>query len=301
MNEIHSLGVVGAGVMGTGIAEAAAAAGFPVTVVKATPGSVDGARARLERGLAAKVSAGTLAPSSRDALLGRIAWTGERDALAGVDMVVESVVEELGVKQRLFADVAARVPGHVILASNTQALRIADIAGAGLHADRSIGLHFFAPVTAMKLVELAHLPSTRADVVAAAAEFVRELGKTAVPVLDSTGLVVNRLLVPYLISAIAACEQGLAGPEEIDTAMRLGCGHRVGPLALADLVGLDTVLAMAERLHAELGDARYQPPALLRRLVESGHMGQKSGVGLYDYRSEPASANTEIWDLGHAA
>src|SRR5206468_579384 len=148
--------------------------------------------------------------------------------------------------------------------------------------DRTIGLHFFSPVPAMKLVELAHLHTTDPEVLRMAMQFVGKLGKTAVPVLDSTGFVVNRLLVPYLIGAISAYEQGLGKPEEIDLAMKLGCGHPMGPLALSDLIGLDIVYAMAKLLHADFQDARYQPPSLLRRLVQDGQLGKKSGIGFYD-------------------
>jgi 3-hydroxybutyryl-CoA dehydrogenase len=297
--------------MGTGIAEVAAAAGHPTIVVKATPGAPDEARKRVEKSLAKQVEKGKLGAAARDEILGRITWTGERERLALTDIVIESVVEELATKQRLFAELDALVPAETIFASNTSTLRISDIARAAGRADRTIGLHFFSPVPAMKLVELAHMNETRPDVVAAATDFVARLGKTAVPVMDSTGFVVNRLLVPYLVGAITAYEQGLARPEEIDTAMRLGCGHPVGPLALADLIGLDVVYAMAKLLVADFHDLRYQPPALLRRLVQNGQLGKKTRLGFYDYRVEPARANDEIWTLvrggayraaeGHAA
>jgi 3-hydroxybutyryl-CoA dehydrogenase len=158
-------------------------------------------------------------------------------------------------------------------------------------------MHFFSPVPAMTLVELAHLPETDADVVAAAIAFVERLGKSPVPVLDSTGFVVNRLLVPYLIGAIAAYGQGLAPAPQIDKAMQLGCGHPMGPLALADFIGLDVVFTMAKLLYKDFGDSRYQPPALLRRMVQDGQLGKKTGLGFYDYSTKPAKPNAAIWVL----
>ncbi len=292
-DEIRTLGIVGAGLMGTGIAEAAAAAGYPTIVVKATPGPIDDVRARVMKSLEKQVAKGKLAAADRDATLGRITWTTDRSALAGADLVVESVIEDLGVKQRLFAELDGIVGDATILASNTSTLRIADLAG-GARRDRTIGLHFFSPVPAMKLVELAHLPETNLDVLEAGTAFVASLGKTPVPVLDSTGFVVNRLLVPYLVGAIGAYEQGLARPEEIDLAMKLGCGHPMGPLMLCDLIGLDVVYAMAKLLMTDFRDNRYAPPSLLRRLVQDGHLGKKTGRGFYDYTVDPPRANNRI-------
>jgi 3-hydroxybutyryl-CoA dehydrogenase len=285
--------------MGTGIAEVAAAAGFPTVVVKATPGAPDAARVRVERSLGKQVEKGKLAAEARDQILGRITWTTDLGRLGDTDMVIESIVEDLPTKRSLFAALDATLPERAILASNTSTLRIGDLARDLGRSGRTIGLHFFSPVPAMKLVELAHLPGTCPKVVASAQAFVGQIGKTAVPVLDSTGFVVNRLLVPYLVGAIAAFEQGLARPEEIDTAMRLGCGHPVGPLALCDLIGLDVVYAMAKLLFADFHDARYQPPALLRRLVQNGQLGKKAKLGFYDYAVEPARANEELWSLVH--
>jgi 3-hydroxybutyryl-CoA dehydrogenase len=297
MSHIQSVGVVGCGLMGSGIAEVAAAAGFPTIVVKATPGAPDGARVKVERSLAKQVEKGKLGAEARDAILGRITWTTERERLAGADVIIESVIEDLPTKRQLFGELNAIAHERAIFASNTSTLRISDIARESGRGDRTIGMHFFSPVPAMKLVELAHMERTRPEVLAAASAFIAKLGKTAVPVMDSTGFVVNRLLVPYLVGAIVAYEQGLARPDEIDTAMRLGCGHPVGPLALSDLIGLDVVYAMAKLLHADFHDPRYQPPALLRRLVQNRQLGKKTKLGFYDYASEPARTNEEIWDL----
>jgi 3-hydroxybutyryl-CoA dehydrogenase len=300
-SEIKTVGIVGTGLMGSGIAEVCATSGYRTVLVKATPGDAGAVRGKLEKSLARSVEKGKLTPEARDAALANLLVTGDQGALAGADLVIESIVEDLGRKRALFGELDRLVQPGAIFASNTSTLRISEMArGLGREA-RTIGLHFFSPVPAMKLVELAHLQSTLPDVLDVAQKFVARLGKTAVPVLDSTGFVVNRLLVPYLIGAIAAYEQGLARPEEIDLAMKLGCGHPMGPLALSDLIGLDIVYAMAKLLYADFADARYQPPSLLRRLVQDGQLGKKAGKGFYDYagKGEPR-ANEPILELVRA-
>jgi 3-hydroxybutyryl-CoA dehydrogenase len=295
--EIKTVGIVGTGLMGGGIAEACATSGLKTILVKATPGDTGGARAKIEKSLARSVEKGKLAADARDAALARLDVTTDHDALGQADLVIESIIEELPAKRRLFAALHGIVSPGTILASNTSTLRISDLsAGLGME-ERTIGLHFFSPVPAMKLVELAHLPHTAPQVLASAQKFVAGLGKTAVPVLDSTGFVVNRLLVPYLVGAIVAYEQGLARPEEIDTAMKLGCGHPMGPLALSDLIGLDIVYTMAKLLYADFQDPRYQPPSILRKLVQDGHLGKKTGLGFYDYRGGEPRANTQVLAL----
>jgi 3-hydroxybutyryl-CoA dehydrogenase len=295
-NEIKTVGIVGAGLMGRGIAEVAAQAGFSTILVKATPGCTHVVEGQLEQSLEKSVQKGKLSADKKGEILSRLTITTERERLGAADLVIESVVEDLETKQKLFSELQPLTRPDVIFASNTSTLRITDIARQG-REDRTIGLHFFSPVPAMKLVELAHLASTAPAVLDASLSFVSRLGKTAVPVLDSTGFVVNRLLVPYLVGAIAAYEQGLAKPDEIDLAMRLGCGHPVGPLALSDLIGLDVVYAMAKLLYADFKDVRYRPPALLRRLVQQGHLGKKTKLGLFSYKSDPPAANEEIWQL----
>lgn len=289
MTQLRTIGIVGGGLMGTGIAEVAALAGFPVVVVKASGGDVGGLRDRIVKAMAGRVAKGKLAAEAAAAAESRLTFTTDLGALAGCDLVIESIIEDLDAKRALFARLEAIVGPTAVLASNTSTLKIADLAGG--RPARTVGLHFFSPVPAMALVEIAHLPTTAPEVLAACEAFVAALGKTAVPVMDSTGFVVNRLLVPMLLGAIAAYEQRLAGAEQIDTAMRLGCGHPLGPLALSDLIGLDVVYAMAKLLYKEFGDDRYRPPALLRRLVQAGHLGKKTGLGLYDYAHKPPRAN----------
>jgi len=267
-----------------------ATSGLTTIVVKATPGGHQGAEQRLLASLAKGVEKGKLTAEAAAAARANLTFTSDRDALGGADLVVESIVEDLAEKRRLFGALDAVLAPGAIVATNTSTLRVSELARGLGRETHTVGLHFFSPVPAMKLVELAHLPGTDAAVLAEATRFVARLGKTAVPVLDSTGFVVNRLLVPYLIGAIAAYEQGLARAEEIDTAMKLGCGHPMGPLALSDLIGLDVVYAMAKLLYADFGDQRYQPPSLLRKLVQDGHLGKKTGKGLYDYAAAPRAA-----------
>lgn len=294
--QIERVGVVGSGLMGTGIAEVSAAAGLPTVLVKATPGDGQPALDRIKTSLDRAVGRGKLTPEAAAATLSNLIVTSDREALGDRSLVIESIVEDVGEKRALFADLARRISGDAVLASNTSTLRIRDLAH-GIRERRTIGLHFFSPVPAMSLVEVAHLPTTDSDIVPAAEAFVAALGKTAVPVLDSTGFVVNRLLVPYLLNAIHAFGEGVARVDQIDTAMKLGCGHPLGPLALSDLIGLDVVFAMSKLLFADFRESRYRPPVLLRRLVQDGHLGKKTGLGFYDYGTRPATPNQAVWEL----
>lgn len=297
---IRTIGIIGAGLMGRGIAEVAALAGYPTVLVKATGGDADGVLAKVRASLDAAVARGKVEAGAATEALARITVTSDRIAAARCDLVIESIVEDLAEKRALFTELAPHVAPHAILATNTSTLKVSDLA-AGICEDRMIGLHFFSPVPAMGLVEVAHTEDTAPDVMPAAEELVRALGKTPVPVLDSTGFIVNRLLVPLLLNAIHAYGHGLAPAESIDTAMKLGCAHPVGPLALADLIGLDVVYAMAKLLYREFGDDCYRPPALLRRLVQEGHLGKKTGRGLYDYATKPPRANPDVAALVRAA
>jgi len=294
--EIRTLGIVGAGLMGTGIAEVAAAAGFPTVLVKVTEGDPSAAQGRIARALGRRVDKGALSAEARDQALARLTVTSDRDALHGADLIVESIIEDLGEKRSLMRDLVRRTGEHAVLATNTSTLRLRDLA-APAYQDRLVGMHFFSPVPAMGLVELAHLPGTRPEVVRACRAVIEQMGKTAVPVVDSAGFVVNRLLVPYLIGAVAAYAQGLAGATEIDTAMKLGCNHPIGPLALCDLIGLDVVLAMSKLLYREFADDRFRPPPLLRRMVHDGQLGRKTGLGFYDYADSPPLPNKAVWAL----
>lgn len=290
-----TVGIIGMGSMGRGIAEVAARAGFETILVKATPGDLDRPRRAIAESLGRAVKKGTLTSAELDAALGRLTLTHDLDALSGCRLVVESIVEDLDAKRALLAAVEQRVSNACVLASNTSSLPLAQLADALRVPVRFVGLHFFSPVPAMKLVEVATTTQTYPNAVEVAREFVDRIGKTPVMVGETAGYIVNRLLVPYLLDAISALEQKVAPARSIDAAMKLGCGHPMGPLALADAIGLDVVYAMAKTLHKELRDSRYSPPALLRRLVLADQLGKKSGVGIYDYSVDPARENPNLW------
>jgi 3-hydroxybutyryl-CoA dehydrogenase len=294
--DIRRIGIVGAGLMGTGIAEVCALAGFDTVLVRATGGDPISALDRVRASMQARVNRGKLEADVAERALAHLGVTGDRDAVAACDLVIESIVEDLVTKRALFAALSKRLAPGAVLATNTSTLRVSALAD-GIRPKRTIGLHFFSPVPAMNLVELSFLPVTDPDVVPAAERAIAQLGKTAVPVVDSSGFIVNRLLVPLLLNAIRAYEQGLATADQIDAAMRLGCGHPVGPLALTDLIGLDVVYAMAKLLYSDFGDPCYRAPALLRRLVQQGLLGKKSGRGFYDHAVKPVVPNAEVWEL----
>lgn len=293
--KIERVGIIGMGGMGRGIAEVTAQSGYSVILVKATPGSDEAARRTLSSSLDRAVQKGKLTQEARDAALGRLTFSSDLDAVAKADLVIESIVENLDCKRALFTNLERRVDPQTVLASNTSSLPLSSICQGMKHPERFLGLHFFSPVPSMKLVELGTTEKSTPAAVEAAQRFVERLGKTAVMVTDTSGYIVNRLLVPYLLDGIAALEAKIASATAIDQAMKLGCGHPMGPLALADAIGLDVVFAMAKTLHKELNDHRYSPPPLLRRLVLNGHLGKKSGKGIYDYSTDPVSENPALW------
>jgi 3-hydroxybutyryl-CoA dehydrogenase len=290
-----TVGIVGMGGMGRGIAEVCATRGFHTILVKATPGELDLPRRSLAESLGRAVKKGKLTSAELDDALGRLTLTPDLDALGSCRLVIESVVEDFEKKRALFSEIEPRLKGSCVLASNTSSLPISALADTLRAPSRFVGLHFFSPVPAMRLVEIATSQRTYPNAVELAQRFVEQLGKTPVMVGDSSGYIVNRLLVPYLLDGIRALESRVAPAESIDLAMKLGCGHPMGPLQLADAIGLDVVYAMAKTLHKELADRRYSPPALLRRLVVNGHLGKKSGVGLFDYSVEPPRENPALW------
>jgi 3-hydroxybutyryl-CoA dehydrogenase len=221
-------------------------------------------------------------------------FSADLDALNPCDLVIESTAETLASKKRILVEIEQAVAPSTIITTNTSSLPLQQLASVLRSPERFLGLHFFSPVPAMKLVEVARLGLTAQDVVAAACLLVERLGKTPILLGDEPGYIVNRLLVPYLCQAIDMLEQGVARAQDIDTAMKLGCGHPLGPLALSDLIGLDIVFAMAQTLSSELRDKRFKPPTLLRRLVLAGHLGKKAKLGLYDYRGAEPTENPEI-------
>ncbi|HEX2572551.1 MAG TPA: 3-hydroxyacyl-CoA dehydrogenase family protein [Polyangia bacterium] len=294
MTTPENIGILGTGLMGKGIAESIATAGLRATLIKVTAGDSAAIQNQLAASFQRSVERGKLTREAADEILGRIVVSDDRDRLAGCDMVIESVVEDLATKQALLDDVEGRLPNHVILGTNTSSLRVSDI-GARLRVPgRFLGTHFFSPVPAMKLVELAPTRETAPFAMEKARELTVAIGKTPVIVTDSSGYIVNRLLVPYLLDAVLTLESGVSSAEDIDRAMQLGCGHPMGPLALADFIGLDVVYAMARTLYINLQDRRYSPPALLRRLVLRGQLGKKSGAGIYDYSTKPPRENPSL-------
>jgi 3-hydroxybutyryl-CoA dehydrogenase len=294
MPDIHTVGVVGGGLMGSGIAQVAAQAGFATVVREVSDAICQRVRGGIERTLAGGVERGKLTPSARDEALGRLTFTTELGALSGCDIVIEAVVEDLDAKNALWTELDGLCPPHTIFASNTSSLTIAAMAAVTARADRMVGLHFFNPVPVMKLVEVVRTVTTSADTFARTVAFARALGKEPIAAKDSSGFVVNRLLIPYLLDAITALERGVATVEDIDTGMTLGTGHPMGPFTLLDFVGLDTTYRIAEIMFAEYREHRYAPPPLLKRMVLAGMYGRKSGKGFYDYSQDPP----RVSDLG---
>jgi len=285
---VKSVGVAGAGFMGSGIAEAAARAGVLVTVYEPGERALAGSRERIDRSVARAVRGGKLSPQEGVQLVERIVWTSDLDALADADVVVEAIVEDLATKRELFARLDAAAAGARILASNTSSIPIASLAAATRRPERVCGLHFFSPVPVMSLVELVVGLDTSLETIAAAEAFAGQIGKHAIRTKDRAGFVVNFLLVPYLMSAVRMLEDGFATREDIDEGMKQGCGHPMGPLTLCDFIGLDVLEAVCDSLYEEFKRADYAPPALLRRMVAAGRHGRKSGRGFYDYAPDPA-------------
>jgi 3-hydroxybutyryl-CoA dehydrogenase len=284
VDEVQHVGVVGCGLMGSGIVEVCARAGVRVTFAEGTEDLVAAGWLRIERSLASAVSRGSLDARERSAALARITGIPDLDALAGVDLVIEAATEDPDAKAAIFARLGALTRPEVVLASNTSSIPIASLAQASGRPATVVGMHFFNPVPVMSLIELTPAASTSEEAYALVEAFGRDvLGKTCVRSSDEAGFIVNRLLLPYLYDAIRLYERGFASREDIDTAIQLGLAHPMGPLRLADLIGLDTVFHIGEVLRDAFGDARYEAPALLRSLIAEGRLGRKSGSGFYDY------------------
>jgi 3-hydroxybutyryl-CoA dehydrogenase len=287
MNDFNRVGVLGAGLMGSGIAQVTAVAGFTVTVRDVDQQALEKGLGAMKRSLAKFVEKGTLSAEARDQALGRLSFTTEVGALAGCDLVIEAVTENLEIKNRLWTELDGICPAATIFASNTSSLPIVAMAAATKRPDRFVGLHFFNPVPIMALVEVVRAVGTSEETVQRAVQFVRRLGKQTVDAKDTPGFIVNRLLVPYMVDAVRAVERGVASVSDIDLGMKLGAGHPIGPLALMDLVGLDTALKVSDIMFDEFKEPQYAAPPLLRRMVMAGHLGRKTGRGFYDYSVEP--------------
>jgi 3-hydroxybutyryl-CoA dehydrogenase len=280
---ITNVGVVGCGLMGSGIVQVAAQAGCQVLFVEANDELVKRGLGRLHETLEGLVSKGKLDAKARDATQARIAGTTRLEDLKSCDLVIEAMTENQPLKNETFAKLDRICPPSTILASNTSSCNVTAMAAATRRPGLVLGLHFFNPVPLMKLVEVVRTILTDDPAVQTAIEWVRALGKTPVQTKDSTAFIVNRLLVPYLLDAIRVYESGLASLEDIDAAMKLGCGYPMGPFTLLDLVGLDTTMYVAEVMFEEFREPRYAPPPLLKRMVIAGQLGRKTGKGFYRY------------------
>ena len=270
--------------MGSGIAEVCARSGVDVTVVEADDARAERSRAAIEKSLDRGVRAGKLEQGDRDAALERLAFTATLDDVEGADAAIEAIVEDEAAKRSLFERLDALLPDAAFLASNTSSVPIMKLGAGTRQPDRVLGLHFFNPVPVLPLVEIVTSIMTTPETVERAREFAEgTLGKTSIMSQDRAGFVVNTLLVPYLLSAIRMYESGFASREDIDQGMVLGCAHPMGPLALADLIGLDTLLAISQSLYEEFRDPGSVAPAVLNRMVEAGLLGRKAGRGFYDY------------------
>jgi 3-hydroxybutyryl-CoA dehydrogenase len=281
---MNTFGVIGAGQMGAGIAQVAAASGLSVVLIDAKRELADKSKAGIAAQLAKQVDKGKLARDEADATLERIRPSGELSALEGADFVVEAAPEGQAVKERIFTALDAIVPAGAVLASNTSSISITALAAATKRPSDVIGMHFMNPVPAMKLVEIIRGLQTSDEAYEKTRVLAEQLGKATVLAKEAPGFIVNRILIPMLNEAIFVLENGLASIDDIDAAMKLGTNQPMGPLALADLIGLDTVLAICKCLHDELGDDKYRPAPLLRRYVAAGWLGRKAGRGFYNYR-----------------
>lgn len=277
------MGVVGCGLMGSGIVEVCARAGCEVTYVEPTQELVEAGRARIERSVNKALEHGKIEKVDAPVVLGRISGATELGALAGCDLVIEAATEDLEAKLDVFRGLGAVTPTEVVLASNTSSIPIVELANASGRPERVIGMHFFNPPPVMALLELIPAITTSQETLAFAQAFGERLGKTTVVAKDHAGFIVNRLLCPFLNDAARLFDEGVATREDIDAAVFFGLRHPMGPLALMDLVGIDTVVHVADVLYREYGDVRYMAPQVLRRMVAAGHLGRKTGRGFYEY------------------
>jgi 3-hydroxybutyryl-CoA dehydrogenase len=287
---IAEVAVLGGGLMGSGIAESVARAGLPVVVRDIDEAAYEAARARIEKSLGRLRDGGKIDEGTYEETLGRIRFTDQLDDLAGADLVVEAVPENVELKTAILGQVAGVVSEDALIASNTSSIPIAQLAAGLPRPERVLGLHFFSPVPVMGLVEIVVALDTSEETLEGAREFAATIGKKPIVTKDRSGFVVNMLLVPYLMAAMRMYEEGFATAEDIDEGMKLGCGHPMGPLTLADFIGLDVLYSVCDSLYEEFKQAEYAPPPLLKRMVASGRIGRKSGRGFYDYARDRAGA-----------
>jgi len=291
MKEIRKVAVLGGGLMGSGVAQVSAAAGFATTVREVSEALAAKSRRAIEKSLAKGIERGKTTEAERDKTLGNLKFVTDLKNLADADLFIEAVVEDLEVKNTLWGQLDKLAGPDAVFASNTSSLTIIAMAAASGRPDRMLGLHFFNPVPLMKLVEVVRTITTSEQTERRTLDFVRALGKEPIRARDSSGFVVNLLLIPYMLDAINALESNVASVEDIDKGMQLGAGHPMGPFTLLDFVGLDTAYKIAEIMFEEYRDKRYAPPPLLKRMVLAGMLGKKSGKGFYDYSVNPPTVS----------
>jgi 3-hydroxybutyryl-CoA dehydrogenase len=280
---VQKIGVLGAGTMGAGIAQAFASAGLTVVLRDVSDALVASGVATIQKNLDRQVSKGTLSEIEHQAILGRVESATDLEAVAECDLIVEAIIEQMDIKKTVFEALDKTCKAETIFVSNTSSLSITEIASATNRPERVMGMHFFNPASIMKLVELIRGIATSQETVDAVQAVAMEIGKQPIEVAEAPGFVVNRILVPMINEAVGILAEGLASPQDIDAAMKLGANHPMGPLTLADMIGLDVCLAVMDVFHQEFGDSKYRTHPLLRKYVRAGWLGRKSGKGFYDY------------------
>ncbi len=281
--EIKKVGVIGCGIMGGGIVTVSAQAGFPVVVLEVNQALLDKGLAGINSFLSKSVEKAKITQQDKDAVMGRIKGTTNMKDFADCDLVIEAAVEKMDIKKKIFAELDKICPKNAILSSNTSSLSIIDMAVATTRPDKVLGLHFFNPVPIMKCLEIVRTIATSSETLETGKAFGQKVGKTIVVARDTPGFIVNGLLMPWFVNAIQMYDNGIATREDIDTSINLGLNHPMGPLTLADFVGLDTILFILDAMYLEFKDTRYAAPPLLRKMVTAGWLGRKSGKGFYDY------------------
>ncbi|HVT00182.1 MAG TPA: 3-hydroxybutyryl-CoA dehydrogenase [Solirubrobacterales bacterium] len=287
---IEEVAVLGGGLMGSGIAESVARAGLPVIVRDVDAAAIDAARRRIEASISHAIERGKVDEAEAAEILNRITYSDRLEDIAAADLVVEAVPENAELKANILAQVAGIVADEALIASNTSSIPIAQLAAGIARPERVLGLHFFSPVPVMRLVEIVVALDTSEQTVASAQAFAERIGKRAIVTKDRSGFIVNMLLVPYLMAAVRMYEEGFATAADIDEGMKLGCGHPMGPLTLADFIGLDVLYSVCDSLYEEFKRTEYAPPPLIKRMVASGRIGRKAGRGFYEYRRDRAAA-----------